>query len=143
MAENNTIFVPTLSVFEGHDDIFPFQDVLASTKRAWTLGVQLACGGDTGAFPGGHGANSREMELMIRAGVPVNEVLAACMLGGWKACGGDLCGRRFGYLAAGWAADVVGLETDPMVDENAFRRVSFVMKDAKVWKLDGKAVGMV
>lgn len=83
------------------------------------------------------------MELMIRAGVPVNEVLAACMLGGWKACGGDLCGRRFGYLAAGWAADVVGLETDPMVDENAFRRVSFVMKDAKVWKLDGKAVGMV
>lgn len=80
---------------------------------------------------------------MIKAGVPVQEVMSACMVGGWKACGGDLCGRRFGYLAAGWAADIVGLETNPLIDEGAFRKVSFVMKDAKVWKRDGMALGMV
>jgi imidazolonepropionase-like amidohydrolase len=142
MKSNNTIFVPTLSVFD-NNTAFPFEEVLASTKRAWSLGVQLACGGDTGAFPGGHGANAKEMELMIKAGVPVEEVMAACMNGGWKACGGDLCGRRFGYLGAGWAADIIGLEADPRKDVSAFRKVSFVMKDAKVWKQDGAAVGMV
>lgn len=142
MKSNNTIFVPTLSVFD-NNTAFPFEEVLASTKRAWSLGVQLACGGDTGAFPGGHGANAKEMELMIKAGVPVEEVMAACMNGGWKACGGDLCGRRFGYLGAGWAADIIGLEADPRKDVGAFRKVSFVMKDAKVWKQDGAAVGMV
>ena len=141
---NNTIFVPTLAVFTDLASAgWNSNEVLASTKRAFDRGIQLACGGDTGAFPGGHGANAKEMELMIRAGIPVEEVMAACMLGGWKACGGDLCGRRFGYLGEGWAADIVGLESDPTKDEKAFRKVSFVMKDAKVWKKDGLALGML
>ena len=80
---------------------------------------------------------------MIQAGVPVEEVLSACMIGGWKSCGGDLCGRRFGYISAGWAADIIALETDPTKDDSALRKASFVMKDAKVWKQDGVALGMV
>ena len=141
---NNTILVPTLSMFAGFPDAgWDAKEVLASTKNAFDMGVQLACGGDTGAFPGGHGANAKEMELMIESGIPVEEVMTACMLGGWKACGGDLCGTRFGYIEKGWAADIIGLECDPRKDKGAFRKVAFVMKDAKVWKRDGVAFDMV
>jgi imidazolonepropionase-like amidohydrolase len=104
------------------------------------MGIELACGGDTGTYP--HGENAREMELMIEAGVPVNDVLAAGTLGGWKACGGELCSKRFGWLEAGVSADIIALDSDPREEATALRQVSFVMKDGKVWKKDGIAVGM-
>ena len=92
----------------------------------------MACGGDTGAFP--HGENAREIELMVEAGVPVLDVLQAATLRGWEACGGDLCGRKFGVLEEGWAADLVALEGNPVEDLAAVRKVRFVMKDGKVYK---------
>ncbi|KAI9733815.1 MAG: hypothetical protein M1818_007082 [Claussenomyces sp. TS43310] len=138
--DHGCILVPTLAVCE-HLHRARMPAILAATQRAWTMGIQLACGGDTGAFP--HGDNAREMELMVDAGIPVPDVLAACTLGGWKACGGDACGRRFGWLQAGTAADIIALDADPRMDPQAMRKVSFVMKDAKVWKKDGVAVGMI
>jgi len=118
-----------------------FAAVMLTTRTAWEVGVTLACGGDTGTFP--HGENAREIELMIEAGVPVIDALVASTLGGWKACGGDRCGRRFGWFEKGVAADIVALDSDPRSNEWSFRKVSFVMKDAKVWKRDGVAVGMI
>lgn len=142
MADYGVIFVPTLSVLELHTD--PSRSmpaILAQTKKAWERGVKLACGGDTGAFA--HGDNAREMELMVQAGVPLEEVLTAATLHGWEACGGDRCGRRFGWFERGVAADIVALDGDPRSNLAALRKVHFVMKDGKVWKRDGVAVGMV
>lgn len=101
----------------------------------------LACGGDTGTYP--HGENVREMELMIEVGIPVEDVLAAGTVGGWHSCGGDRCGRRFGTFEIGAAADIIALDSDPREDKDALRKVTFVMKDAQVWKRDGHAVGMI
>jgi imidazolonepropionase-like amidohydrolase len=140
MKENQTIFVPTLSVLEVLARP-KLTQALAYTKKAWDLGVKLACGGDTGAFA--HGDNARELELMVQAGVPLEDVLTAATLHGWEACGGDRCGRRFGWFAPGVAADIVALDGDPRSDLGALRRVQFVMKDARVWKRDGVAVDMV
>ena len=103
--------------------------------------VTLASGGDTGAFA--HGDNVRELELILQAGVPLEDVLTAATLHGWEACGGKDCGRRFGWLEEGCAADIVGLKGDVRADVGSLRRVDFVMKDGKVWKSDGVAVGMV
>ena len=138
MKEKGTIFVPTLAVCELVLDIKP---ILAQVKEAFDRGIKLACGGDTGAFA--HGDNAREMELMLQADVPLEEVLSAATLRGWEACGGDWCGRKFGSIEVGYAADVVALDGDVRKDVGALRRVDFVMKDAKIWKKDGKAVGMV
>lgn len=138
MKENGTIFVPTLAVCEGNVSMQP---ILAQVKSAFDQGVKLACGGDTGAFA--HGQNVREVELMLQAGVPLEEVLVAATLHGWEACGGDWCGRRFGWLGEGCAADLVGLKGDVSEDVGALRRVEFVMKDGRVWKSGGRAVGMV
>ena len=105
------------------------------------MGVKVACGGDTGAFA--HGDNAREPELMIEAGIPVADVLQALTLRGWEACGGNWCGRRFGWLEPGCAADLTALKGNPVEDVGALREVEFVMKNGRVWKEKGKAVGMI
>lgn len=140
MVKNKTVFVPTLTVCaEIHAK--RYGDISIRTKRAFDMGVRLACGGDIG--PVHHGANARELELMVEAGVPLEAVLEACSVGGWESVGGDLCGLRFGWFDEGVRADIIALETDPREDKYAFRKVNFVMKDAKIWKRDGRAVGMV
>ncbi|KAK7520339.1 uncharacterized protein IWZ02DRAFT_518823 [Phyllosticta citriasiana] len=139
MAAKGIVFVPTLAVCERlHGPRFP--QILAQTKRAYDLGVRFAAGGDTGTFP--HGENAREVELMIEAGIPVEDALESCTVGGWEACGGDWSGFRFGWFEPGVRADIIALDADPREDKQALRKVSFVMKDAKVWKKDGLAVGM-
>ena len=138
LKQHGTIFVPTLAVEERETDMTP---LLAQVQNAHAHGVKLACGGDTGAFA--HGDNVRELELMLDAKVPLEEVLTAATLHGWEACGGDWCGRRFGWLEEGCAADIIALRVDVREDVGALRRVDFVMKDAKVWKKHGAAVEMI
>ncbi|KAK6376126.1 hypothetical protein LTS17_007377 [Exophiala oligosperma] len=140
MVAKKTILVPTLAVAE-RLHAKRFHEILPQIKRAHELGVRLACGGDTGTYP--HGENVRELELMIEAGIPVSDVLEACTVGGWESCGGDMCGQRFGWFEEGLQADIVALDNDPEKVKDALRQVSFVMKDAKVWKQNGQPVGMI
>lgn len=134
MQQGGTIWVPTLSVFDlFYRDKMP--DILARVHRGWELGVKIACGGDTGPFA--HGDNVRELELMLQAGIPLEEVLTAATLHGWEACGGDRAGRKFGRLEEGCAADIIALDGDPREDVGALRKVTFVMKDGQVYKMDG------
>ncbi|KAI0205718.1 hypothetical protein F4808DRAFT_410003 [Astrocystis sublimbata] len=142
MKENNTIFVPTLAVYD--EQLRPaassssekvnrdWERILAHTKAAYDKGVKLACGGDTGAFP--HGENVRELLLMREAGIPLPDVLQAATLHGWESCGADLCGRRFGSVEAGFAADIIALDGDLRHDLGVLRKVVFVMKDGRIYK---------
>jgi imidazolonepropionase-like amidohydrolase len=137
MVESDVVFVPTLSVCE-QLHARRFDDIKKQVALAHKMGVKMACGGDTGPVP--HGDNARELELMIEAGVSVEDTIAACTIGGWHSCGGDLCGMRFGWFAEGNRADIVALDADPRQDKDAFRKVNFVMKDAQVWKRDGTLI---
>jgi imidazolonepropionase-like amidohydrolase len=139
MKENNTIFVPTLSVFDSEirrggdeDSERSLRAILDHTKAAYDKGIKLACGGDTGAIA--HGKNAREIELMVEAGIPILAAVQAATLHGWESCGGDLCGRRFGSIEEGWAADLVALDGNPTENIEVIRKVKFVMKDGKVYK---------
>jgi imidazolonepropionase-like amidohydrolase len=140
LKKHNVIYVPTLAATQA---IRPQEvpSVQAKVKLAHDMGVRLAAGGDTGVF--NHGNGAAEMELMLGAGVPLEHVLEACTVGGWETCGGAACGYRFGWFAEGNRADIVALDADPREDPKALRKVSFVMKDGKVWKKDGVAVGVV
>ncbi|WVW82651.1 hypothetical protein I302_104662 [Kwoniella bestiolae CBS 10118] len=139
MKEKGVIFVPTMAIFEL---ILQerFGKVVENLRLGHRLGVRLACGGDTGTFP--HGENAREMEIFIEAGIPVEDTLEAGTMGGWEACGGDLCGRKFGWFEAGCAADIIALDADPRVDAEALRKVSFVMKDGRIWKQHNEPVDL-
>jgi hypothetical protein len=142
LVKNKTIWVPTLTTAEFYyagQEIF--RRCKAAIKTAFDKGVRVAAGGDTGVF--NHGLNVREMEIMMEAGIPVEDVLVAGTYTGWHACGGDACGYRFGWWDEGNRADIVALDADPRKDPKALRRVNFVMKDGRVWKRDGLPVGMV
>lgn len=131
--------MPTLSVVDDNNHMVPpsaFKSVLEHLKLGYSLGITLACGGDTGAVP--HGDNAREMELFVKAGIPIPDVLRAATLGGWEACGGDLCSKRFGKLEAGCCADLVALDGDPREDFGAVRRVRWVLKDGRVMVEGGR-----
>lgn len=136
MAEKGVILVPTLAIAEKLH-ARRFDQILKQVKRAHELGVRIACGGDTGTYS--HGDNVRELELMIEAEIPVADVLELCTIGGWEACGGDLCGRQFGWFEEGLQADVIALDESPEDNPKALRAVDFVMKDAHVWKMDGQS----
>lgn len=135
MRERGTIYVPTLAVFHLEASKAQFQKMQARVKRAFDMGVRLAAGGDTGTFA--HGEGVRELELMVQSGIPVEDVLEACTVGGWEACGKDLCGYRFGFFEEGARADIIALAADPREDDKALRKVSFVMKDGEVYKKNG------
>jgi imidazolonepropionase-like amidohydrolase len=141
MVKHETIWVPTLATAEEDFEPEKFGRCKKAVKAAFDKGVRLAAGGDAGVF--NHGLNAREMEIMMEAGIPVEDVLVAGTYTGWQACGGDKCGYRFGCWEEGNRADIIALDADPRKDPKALRKVSFVMKDARVWKRDGRPVDMV
>lgn len=135
IKENNSILVPTLTVAErlyGPN----FVKILKKTYTAWEMGVLQACGGDTGTFS--HGDNIREAELFVKSGIPVEDTLRCLTYNGWLACGDYKCGRMFGWLDKGTAADIVAVDEDPRKDISALRKIAFVMKDGKVYKKNHK-----
>ncbi|KAK4250910.1 hypothetical protein C7999DRAFT_28500 [Corynascus novoguineensis] len=138
MERRGTIWVPTLSTAEDGFDAAKFERCKAAVKEAFDRGVRLAAGGDTGVT--NHGLNCREMEIMMEAGIPIEDVLVAGTYAGWHACGGDASGFRFGWWDEGNRADIVALDADPREDPKALRKVSFVMKDGRVWKRNGRPV---
>ncbi|KAG7843771.1 hypothetical protein KL941_004753 [Ogataea angusta] len=137
LKENGCILVPTLAIAERLYGS-RFAEMLVKTHKAWKMGLRQACGGDTGTF--NHGENVREAELFLEAGISLEDTLRSLTYHGWLACGSDFCGRRFGWLAEGTAADMVALDKDPRQDTTALRHVSFVMKDGRVYKRNGKQV---
>ena len=70
---------------------------------------------------------------MVDAGIPILDFLQAATLHDQDACGGDLCGRRFGSVEESWAADLVALDGDPTEDIVAIKKVKFVMKEGKLY----------
>lgn len=140
MKRQGTIWVPTLATVESAAPQF-MEDCLKAVRKAVDMGVRVVTGGDTGVID--HGLNARELELFVKAGIKVEDVLEMATVGGWEACGGELTGYRFGWWEKGCRADIIALDADPREDKKALRKVNFVMKDGKVWKRDGRAVDMI
>lgn len=140
MAGAGTLYVPTLTILDLALSRPEFKKVQERVKKAFDMGVRLATGGDTGTFA--HGEGVRELELLRDAGIPLEEVLEACFVGGWEACGKDACGYRFGFFERGARADIIALDTDPREDKKALRKVSFVMKDGEIYKQGGVPVSL-
>ncbi len=97
-------------------------------RRQLAAGVPMAVGSDVGPFP--HGTQARELELMVKYGMPAADVLKADLLNGAKLLGWE---GQIGELKAGFYADVIAVEGDPLKDISAVKNVRFVMKGGVVY----------
>ena len=86
----------------------------------------------TDAVAGAHGHNADEIVERVRQGnqKPMDAIIGATSL----AAKSMNLEKAIGTLAAGYEADLVGLDGDPLSDITAVTRVAFVMKGGKIYK---------
>jgi imidazolonepropionase-like amidohydrolase len=101
----------------------------AQFKKQMAAGVPFAVGSDVGPFP--HGTQAREMELMVEYGMKPADVLRADLINGAKLLGWS---SEIGELKAGYLADVIAVQGDPIAEITALRKVRFVMKGGEVYR---------
>jgi imidazolonepropionase-like amidohydrolase len=102
--------------------------VLEFALRLHQAGVPLLIGTDgTGGGP----LFARELELHVRAGIPIWEVLALATTKAAERLG---LGGRTGALRAGFDADVVFLDANPLDDITNTRRVVTVLVNGRAYQ---------
>ncbi len=146
MAQRGTYFDPNMLVLHNYLDnragfpafnaqtldtlekgIAPMADAL---KRARARHVKIVFGTD--AVAGSHGRNAEEFVYRVKeAGeTPADTLVSATSLSAESLGLGD----RIGAIAAGYDADLVATEGNPLDDITAVRRVRFVMKGGRVYR---------
>lgn len=94
-----------------------------SFQLALKSGVTIAFGGDVGVYT--HGDNARELELMVDYGMPVLEVLRSATSVNAKVFHQD----EIGQIKAGFKADIIVVDGDPIKNISQIRKVKLVMKN--------------
>src|SRR5690606_1660901 len=143
---NGAWLVPTLlagdfvaRVASGPDNFFtPAQSakaleagpkMLDMAARAHRGGVKIAFGTDSGVSA--HGDNAQEFALLVRAGLTPLEAIQAATVGAAEHL---QIQHEVGRLAPGMAADLIAVRGDPLSDVTTLERVSFVMRDGRVYR---------
>jgi len=140
MKEKQIFAVPTFTIFEYFAEHAGSAEQAARERAMLDLHekefrkqvaavVPMAVGSDVGPFP--HGTQARELVLMVKFGMKPLAVLQADLLNGAKVLGWE---GQIGALEAGYLADVIAVEGDPVQDIGAVERVSFVMKGGVVYR---------
>jgi imidazolonepropionase-like amidohydrolase len=151
MVEHGTWYVPTLSAgdFVARQSkvpgYYPPQVaakaaaigplIHATAARAYKAHVKIAFGTDAAVYP--HGQNAHEFELMVGAGMPPMFTIQAATISAAQLLRHE---QDLGTVAAGKIADVVAVPGNPIDDISLMTRVSFVMKDGVVYKLNSSPV---
>lgn len=99
-----------------------------SFKMALDAGVKIVFGGDVGVFP--HGDNVRELEMMVEYGMNTEAVLISAT----SANAEQFHLKELGQIKAGFLADIIAVQGDPVKDISSLRKVSLVMKEGKIYK---------
>lgn len=96
-----------------------------SFQRALSAGVTIACGSDVSSI--GEGALF-EVAQLVRFGMSPAQALLAATRTSAELCG---YGDRSGTIAAGFEADLLAVEKDPLADTQNLRGVRGVWKSGR------------
>jgi imidazolonepropionase-like amidohydrolase len=97
-----------------------------------TKGLKMVFGTD--AVAGAHGRNADELVCRVQqGGQPAMAALVSAMSLAAESVG---LGKTIGRVAPGFAADLIAVRGDPLVDITSMRRVVFVMRNGVVYRND-------
>ena len=115
--------------FKATEDGIPLK--LAMFKRALThKDLKIIMGTD--ATAGAHGQNAREIVYRVQVGgQPAMDAIVAATSLNADALG---MGDRIGRVAAGFEADLIAVDGNPVADITSLQRVVFVMKGGRVYR---------
>lgn len=142
-ASTDTVYVPTIDhnrYYAEHRDEYGYDEDterklrefiernVMALRRAHDAGIRVAMGSD--AVMTMFGQNTHELEWFVLAGMTTAEAIQAATVNGAELLGqADTLGR----LRVGYAADIVAVEGDPLLDIGALTRgVRWVMKGGRV-----------
>jgi len=100
-------------------------------RKAVQAGVKIAFGSDSGVYP--HGWNAKQFVYQVKYGqTPMQAIQSATINAA------DLIGvaEQIGSIRPGKLADLIAVPGNPLEDITQLERVSFVMKDGKIYKRD-------
>ncbi|HYK41483.1 MAG TPA: amidohydrolase family protein [Thermoanaerobaculia bacterium] len=101
-----------------------------SLRRALKAGVKIAFGTDVGGFPWTESI-AKEFPRLVEFGMTPMAAIQSATTAAAEMLG---ISGRLGVIAPGAYADVVAVPGDPLADVRELGRVSFVMKDGKVFR---------
>jgi hypothetical protein len=101
--------------------------MLAMIRRLHEAGIPLVAGTDSLAGFTLH----RELELYALAGIPNADVLRIATIGAARVIGVD---DRVGRVAPGYAADLIAVDGDPLVDVSVLRRVALSVTGGRMYQ---------
>lgn len=139
MKEKNIALCPTLAATEayaiyfdgwkkGDSDIPQIKQKKYIFSEAMKAGVTICMGGDVGVFT--HGDNAREMILMVEYGMKPIDVLRSAT----SVNASVFKLKSVGNIKAGYLADMVAIQGNPVDDIKTLKQVKLVMKDGVIYR---------
>ena len=98
-------------------------------SKAYKKGVKIAFGTDAGVFD--HGENGKEFGYMVEAGMPVMKTIQSATITNARVLEQS---DKIGRIEKGFLADIVATDDDPSKNIKTLEKVSFVMKNGKIYK---------
>jgi imidazolonepropionase-like amidohydrolase len=106
--------------------------IQATAGKAYKAGVKIAFGTDAAVYP--HGQNAKEFQYMVEAGMPPMFTIQAATTHAAQLLKHE---KDIGSIAPGKFADIVAVPGNPLDDITLMQKVDFVMKEGKVYKVNG------
>jgi imidazolonepropionase-like amidohydrolase len=109
--------------------LFDIKNKPFSAERAYSEGIPIVFGSDTGVIP--HGSNAGEFAELVKIGMTAAEAIEAATAEAARVLRLD---HLIGTLEPGKTADLIATSASPLEDIRELERVRFVMKGGVVFR---------